>query len=425
MADSKFQRPPDYQGKTPCHEKPDFLAKLQLTPYARRSASSVHGDNIHGVGHGRGQINKEGAWAAKKLTPEEWYEMDLGRDMCVCGIVLQGREDYDQHVTELTVFVDGVPIEAFGGLERSTQRLLFHGGSVVGRKVRLSKFLWSNHISLRVEVLAYEISLVAIDTSQHYLNSPSSAIETQPPLATAETSPKSWQDVGSLDDLEALSRTFFPSTSYDLGVKFNSGVLGAIHKVTVNSWNRGIRVTVDDMYPQGDDGSTMVLGTAVFCKGLDDIDSTLTWKHFYYHQAASGQYVCRTSNGEQKQLRVYAKLRAHPWVHVGVLADIEKITSTTHPLDKYQLGIQYNHSLGSIHAVMVNSWNKGIRVSTSTYPQGDKGNALVFGKAVFVKGTPDTPDQFKHYYYQQNAAGKFEQSSSNGHPTVKLFACLL
>ena len=44
-------------------------------------------------------------------------------------------------------------------------------------------------------------------------------------------------------------------------------------KIIINRWNRGIRVSFPEFYPQGNDGSTLKFGTDVFTKDTDDIQS--------------------------------------------------------------------------------------------------------------------------------------------------------
>ena len=79
----------------------------------------------------------------------------------------------------------------------------------------------------------------------------------------------------------------------------------------------------------------------------------------------------------------------------------------TLPPDQYDYGLQCNHGQGAIHEVVINGWNRGLRVSCATpYPTGDNGSAMSFGRAVFVKGTDDCPGEWAHHYYIENEHGK-------------------
>jgi len=90
---------------------------------------------------------------------------------------------------------------------------------------------------------------------------------------------RSWKSVGPISNLETILAQY-PLTHWQLGVKHNTS-LGSIHEVTVNSWNRGIRVSVTNPYPMGDDAKTLKWGNSVFTKNLDgEVDNI--WYHKYY-----------------------------------------------------------------------------------------------------------------------------------------------
>ena len=48
------------------------------------------------------------------------------------------------------------------------------------------------------------------------------------------------------------------------------------------------------------------------------------------------------------------------------------------------------------------------------YSTGDDGSAMSFGRAVFVKGTDDSPDAWTHHYYIENEHGKMVEVGSKG-----------
>ena len=218
--------------------------------------------------------------------------------------------------------------------------------------------------------------------------------------------------MGTLGELGSVSSKY-PSVDYDWGVQYNGGNgLGAVHDVIVNGWNKGTRVTVFPMYPQGDNGASMIFGTTVFFEGTNDASS---WKHYYYQQNAKGKVVKSFQNGGISGVKVFAKKRSTPWVKAGKLSSLDELIKK-YPSSKYDYAVKYNLSPhGHIHKVTINSWNKGSRITVyPMYPQGDSGASFEFGTAVFVKGTSESSSQWTQYYYKQDDNSKYVKYHSNG-----------
>ena len=120
---------------------------------------------------------------------------------------------------------------------------------------------------------------------------------------------------------------------------------------------------------------------------------------------------------EMKELQ--QKSMPRKWTNVGNLNDIEKLVKQYSPL-QYQFGIRYNHTLGCVHQLIFNSWNRGIRISTlNSYPMGDNGKTLQFGRTVFTKGLDEAQDKSKWYqhYYLENG-DKYYSSNGVVNPVV-------
>ena len=108
------------------------------------------------------------------------------------------------------------------------------------------------------------------------------------------------------------------------------------------------------------------------------------------------------------------------WQHVGLLNDIEQLVKQYSPL-KYEYGVRYNHTLGCVHELIFNSWNRGIRISTKySYPMGDNAKQLQYGRTVFTKGLDDADDKnqwYQHYIYEHES----KYYSSNGAVNSAIF----
>mmetsp|Transcript_107519 Transcript_107519/g.302630 ORF Transcript_107519/g.302630 Transcript_107519/m.302630 type:complete len:703 (+) Transcript_107519:72-2180(+) len=127
-------------------------------PGHQRSASSTYPHfNVS-----EGELNSHRAWAARSKSPGEWYEMDLGCDKYVVGVVMQARQDDRQWVTSCRFTIDGQPVDcgkAFEPFQNNEPypgsrkaRLLF-SRPIRGRRVRVEVSAWVCHPSLRIGIL--------------------------------------------------------------------------------------------------------------------------------------------------------------------------------------------------------------------------------------------------------------------------------
>eukprot|EP01083_Nonionella_stella_P167735 564535_1 len=103
-------------------------------------------------------------------------------------------------------------------------------------------------------------------------------------------------------------------------------------------------------------------------------------------------------------------LQNRKWINVGTLNDFDAIWGR-YKSTEYEYAVTYN---GGPHQVIINSWNRGKRVSTvHSYPMGDNSKTLKFGRVVWTRGLDDYEDKTKwyhHYYYETGD----QYYSSNG-----------
>ena len=66
---------------------------LRDTPETMRCASTVHGGEAIGTGHGRGRLDSVQAWSAQNNTVGEWYQIDNGVVGKITGVAIKGRKD--------------------------------------------------------------------------------------------------------------------------------------------------------------------------------------------------------------------------------------------------------------------------------------------------------------------------------------------
>ena len=125
-----------------------------------RSYSSVWNNEAPGTGHARSVIDSEQGWSALNNQAGEWIQLDLGEAKTVVGTVIQPRGENYQYVTEYTVStsLDGnswtdVAGSYDGHATDLKENLFSDGASVRARYVRLIVVSWSDHISLRADVL--------------------------------------------------------------------------------------------------------------------------------------------------------------------------------------------------------------------------------------------------------------------------------
>lgn len=158
--------------------KPTAQKTIQTasTPDDRRKASSVWSGESMGAGHGRGTLDSEQAWSSQRNESGQWYEVDLGQDKMVTGLVTRGRGDADQWVTAYKVFVasssattendwEWVDDErVFGGnWDRNTKVFADFDEPVVARYVRVYPTSWEGHMSLRFDVRVAESTGIVND----------------------------------------------------------------------------------------------------------------------------------------------------------------------------------------------------------------------------------------------------------------------
>ncbi|KAM3140630.1 hypothetical protein pb186bvf_007228 [Paramecium bursaria] len=84
--------------------------------------------------------------------------------------------------------------------------------------------------------------------------------------------------VGTISQLDDLLQKY-PTDKFQYYGLYNN--LNPM-KIIINRWNRGIRVSFPEFYPQGNDGSTLKFGTDVFTKDTDDTESKGQYYHRYY-----------------------------------------------------------------------------------------------------------------------------------------------
>ena len=111
-------------------------------------------------------INSKKAWSAKDKTPGQWMQIDLGSVKRIAGTVVQNRRDYaGQFVKTYTVAtsLDGrnfQPVSggAYEGKKGLVENLFHSGGTRNARYVRLYIQTFSQHPSMRADVLVQSAS---------------------------------------------------------------------------------------------------------------------------------------------------------------------------------------------------------------------------------------------------------------------------
>ncbi|XP_011663055.2 uncharacterized protein LOC589087 [Strongylocentrotus purpuratus] len=134
-------------------------------------SSSTCYDSNHCVDRARlNQVaggGKTGAWSAQTNDHSQWIQVDLLSDYKLSGIVIQGRSDYDQWVTSfrfqyrpdgqsalIDVVDDNGAIVTFtGNSDRDSLVINMLPLPVAARYVRILPQTWTNHISMRFELL--------------------------------------------------------------------------------------------------------------------------------------------------------------------------------------------------------------------------------------------------------------------------------
>lgn len=83
----------------------DYGLILANIPENKRSYSSIWGNNRVGTGHARSTINSPQAWSSRYNSVGQWIKMDLGADVNIGGIAIQGRSSpyHKQYVTQFHI----------------------------------------------------------------------------------------------------------------------------------------------------------------------------------------------------------------------------------------------------------------------------------------------------------------------------------
>jgi len=128
---------------------------------SNRTASSAHGNSQPGHGLHRGMLDSAQSWSATQSNHKQWYQIDLGGEQWIGGVVTQGRHDADQWVTKYQIWlrntgdwwcVGGQHVaKTYDGNTNRDSRVE-HKFSKAQRAqfVRIYPQEWHNHISMRV-----------------------------------------------------------------------------------------------------------------------------------------------------------------------------------------------------------------------------------------------------------------------------------
>ncbi|EDO29729.1 predicted protein [Nematostella vectensis] len=106
-----------------------------------------------------------GAWSSRVNDKNQWLQIAFGGITKITGIITQGRQDYDQWVTEYKVeysenesdftSYDGGKILT-GNTDRNTKVQHIFRPTISARFIRVRPVTWQGHISMRMELLCNE-----------------------------------------------------------------------------------------------------------------------------------------------------------------------------------------------------------------------------------------------------------------------------
>ena len=236
-----------------------------------------------------------------------------------------------------------------------------------------------------------------------------------------------WKNIGTLHsfNFEEMSRKY-PFTHYQWGATYNTTT---IRPVTINNWNRGLRVHIDGHYLQGDNGSSLYMGSAMMTRGTDDAGTQATKKadgsaEFLHH------YVSPTGKAKGSNANsfcMHVRKLAHPWTRVGSFVTTTDLNTClkTYPPDAYEWGTDYNSP--AIKPLTVTQWNRGYRIHVTTpYMQNDSVGSMRLGTSVWTRDTDDAESKaaggkFYHRYYQCQDDHNYLPKGSNGTAGFSLF----
>mmetsp|Transcript_61631 Transcript_61631/g.170843 ORF Transcript_61631/g.170843 Transcript_61631/m.170843 type:complete len:626 (+) Transcript_61631:77-1954(+) len=132
-------------------------------PENSRAYSSVVDDDAIGTGHAQSALDSPQAWSAKANSVGEWMQIDLGKPSDIRGVVVQGRANIGQWVTNYQVkySTDGLSWDdvpgSFAGSTDSNTKMRQEFTPARGRYVRLIPQSWQGHMSMRAGVLVYGV----------------------------------------------------------------------------------------------------------------------------------------------------------------------------------------------------------------------------------------------------------------------------
>jgi hypothetical protein len=165
-------------GSTVCNDcrAGKYSAGAVLTdnpPEASRTYSSVYGNDAIGTGHAQSMLDSQLAWVALLSSPgSQWMQIDLGVARRVHGVVIQGRNNSNEYVTEVEVQHSLDPNSGFSPVQsqangsvrffppatysnKQKSELIFME-PVVARYIKIVVWGCVGHVSARAGVLIYE-----------------------------------------------------------------------------------------------------------------------------------------------------------------------------------------------------------------------------------------------------------------------------
>ena len=229
-----------------------------------------------------------------------------------------------------------------------------------------------------------------------------------------------WHTIGPLHSFvfEEMARKH-PFTHFQWGATYNTR---NIRPVTINIWNRGVRVHIDGAYLQLDNGKSLSMGSAMMTRGTDDAATKATKKadgsaEFLQHYvSATGK---KQYGSNKNSFGMYVRKLARPWIRLGLFVtnkDFKEYTEK-YPHSEWEWGTDYNRH--TIKPLTVTSWNRGYRIHVTTpYMQKDSVDVMCLGTSVWTHNTNDAEsknaeDKFYHRYYQCQNDHRYIAGASN------------
>ena len=159
----------DAAGRPPDHHRPASEEMAVCNPsYSECRASSVRNRDPLGVNHGSGRLDSLQGWSAAIDEPGQWWQMDVGSEQRIGGVVTQGRTSNDEYVTSYKVevsrdasswtFADGGNIFTANAAASDDMSRNTFAAAVIARYVRIVVQSWNKRISMRAAVLLCGVS---------------------------------------------------------------------------------------------------------------------------------------------------------------------------------------------------------------------------------------------------------------------------